>query len=85
MEFSLPPPIQKLVEERVKSGKYKTPSDVITAAVSALDEQERAGDFDPGELDELLAAGERSGPPLDGQQVLRELRDLRQLRQNKAG
>jgi hypothetical protein len=33
-------------------------------------------DFEPGELDELLAEGERSGKPLNARQVFRELREL---------
>ena len=78
MQLSLPPEIQRLIEERVRSGRYQSPEDVVAAAVANLDQQESAGDFAPGELDELLAEGERSGPPLDGEQVLAELRELRQ-------
>jgi putative addiction module CopG family antidote len=84
MELPLPFETQRLIEDRIKTGRYKNPADVVTAALAALDQQENAGDFSPGELDELLAAGERSGPPLDGEQVLLELRQLRQLK-NKAG
>ena len=77
MNLSLPPQIQRLIDERVKSGKYGTPEDVVAAAVAHLDQQERFGDFEPGELDRLLQEGEDSGPALDGEQVMAELRALR--------
>jgi putative addiction module CopG family antidote len=77
MNLSLPPRIAKLIEERVKSGKYGTPEDVVAAAVLHLDQQERFGDFEPGELDRLLEEGENSGPPLEGDEVMAELRALR--------
>jgi antitoxin ParD1/3/4 len=81
MQLSLPPEIQKLIEERVRSGRYHSAEDVVAAAVTNLDQQESVGDFSPGELDTLLDEGERSGPPLDGEQVLAELRELRQRSQ----
>ncbi len=77
MNLSLPPRIQKLIEERVKSGKYETPEDVVAAAVAHLEQQERFGDFEPGEVDRLLEEGEHSGSPLDGDEVMAELRALR--------
>lgn len=60
MDLSLNPQVQKLIDERVKSGKYATPEDVIAAALLTLDQQEWLGDFDSGELDTLLAEGEQS-------------------------
>ena len=84
MNLSLSSEAQKLIDERVKSGKYASPEEVVLAALHALESDERGGDFAPGEWDELLAQGERSGTPLDGESVLAELRDLRS-RQAKAG
>jgi antitoxin ParD1/3/4 len=81
MQLSLPPEIQKLIEERVRSGRYQSAEDVVAAAVANLDQQESVGDFVPGELDSLIDEGERSGPPLDGEQVLAELRELRRRNQ----
>lgn len=78
MNLSLPPQTQKLIEDRIRSGKYRTPEDVVAAAVAQLDQQEQMGDFAPGEWDQLLAEGEASGEPLDGEQVLTELRRLRE-------
>jgi putative addiction module CopG family antidote len=60
MILSLRPDIQKLIEDRVNSGRYSTPEDVVTAAIMALDQQEQFGDFIDGELDQLLAEGEQS-------------------------
>lgn len=78
MKLSLSSETEKWINDRVRSGKYRTPEDVIAAAVSSLDQQEQAGDFEPGELDRLLAEGENSGAALDGEQVLSEFRQLRQ-------
>jgi antitoxin ParD1/3/4 len=85
MNLSLPPRIQRLIEDRVKSGKYGSPEDVVAAAVAHLDQQEALGEFGAGELDRLLQEGEESGPPLDGEQVLAEFRALRAGDPSKAG
>lgn len=83
MKLSLPAKTLKLIDARVKSGKYRSAEDVVSAAISQLDQHEQRGDFQAGELDRLLAEGEKSGPPLDGDAVLKELRNLG--RKKKAG
>ncbi len=85
MSMSLNPETQRLVEDRMKRGGYASPDDVILAALASLERQETCGDFAAGELDDLLAEGERSGEALDGEQVLTELRELRSRHANKAG
>jgi len=60
MNVSLKPDVQKLIDERVNSGEYSSPEEVVEAAVLALDQLENFGDFEAGELDRLLAEGERS-------------------------
>ena len=85
MHLSLPPRIQKLIDERVKSGRYKTVEDVVAAAVVTLDQQEALGEFEAGEVEQLLEEGERSGAPLDGAEVLAEFSALRARNQPKAG
>jgi antitoxin ParD1/3/4 len=60
MNLSLDPELQKLIDERVKSGRYATAEDVVAAALLTLDQQEWFGDFAAGELDGLLAQGEQS-------------------------
>ncbi len=80
MNLALTPDVQKLIDERVKSGKYATPEDVVLAALLTLDQQEQFGDFAPGELDELLGEGERSiatHGTLDGKKAFRKRRERR--------
>jgi antitoxin ParD1/3/4 len=77
MNLAIAPELQKLIEQRIKSGRYATPEDVMAAALCSLDQDEKLGQFEPGELDRLLEEGENSGEPLDGEQVLAELRNLR--------
>ena len=60
MNISLKPDVQKLIDERVNSGKYSSPEAVVEAAIMALDQLENFGDFEAGELDGLLAEGEQS-------------------------
>lgn len=73
---SLNPETQRLIEERMKLGGYATPDDVVRAGLSSLEQQQDFGDFAAGEMDRLLAEGEQSGGPLDGEQVLAELQEL---------
>jgi len=80
MNLALQPHVQKLIDERVNSGKYSTAEDVVAAAVLALDQQEHFGDFEAGELDQLLAEGERSierDGTLDGNEAFRHRRQQR--------
>jgi putative addiction module CopG family antidote len=85
MDLVLPPHIKKLIEDRVASGRYQTPEDVLAAALTQLDAHEQTGDFQPNELDTLLEQGEASGMPLDGDEVFAELNALRRSRPSKAG
>jgi antitoxin ParD1/3/4 len=77
MNLSLSSEAQKLIEERVRSGKYASPEEVVLAALHALESDERGGDFKPGEWDELLAEGEQNGAPLDGESVLGDVHRVR--------
>jgi Arc/MetJ-type ribon-helix-helix transcriptional regulator len=88
MNLDLPPKVQKLIRNRVKSGKYARPEDVVAAAISSLDQQESYGDFDPCELNKLIAQGEReiaAGEVIDGDLAFAELRRLSAKRRKKAG
>ena len=60
MKLSLRPAVRKWIEQRVNSGQYATAEDVIHAAIAQLDQQQRFGDFAPGELNRLIEEGERS-------------------------
>ena len=77
MTLTLGPDAQKLIAERMKRGGYASPEEVVLAALASLEREENYGDFAPGEMNALIAEGERSGEPLDWEQVLSELRDLR--------
>ena len=85
MNLKLNPQTQRLIEDRLKSGRYATAEDVVTAALHALELDERSEDFEAGELDRLLEQGEKSGAPLDGEEVLAEIRQLGGRPQSKAG
>ena len=85
MDPVLSPRAKELIEQRMLRGGYASPDDVILAALASLEQQEQAGDFEPGEWDRLLAEGEASGEPLDGEQVLAELRALRSRKPGKTG
>ena len=71
------PEIKRLIDELVKDGAYASPEQVMLAALHALKRDSQSGDFAPGELERLLAESERSGASLDGNEVLAEIRDLR--------
>jgi putative addiction module CopG family antidote len=60
MNLALNSSVKKRIDARVKSGRYASAEDVVSAAIMTLDQQERFGDFAPGELDRLLEEGERS-------------------------
>ena len=85
MRIALSPETERLIEEYMKRGGYATADDVIRAGLEVLDQQAAAGDFEAGEWDALIAEAEQSGEPLDGEQVLAELRALRARHEGKAG
>jgi antitoxin ParD1/3/4 len=85
MNVSLKPNVQKLIDERVNSGKYSSPEEVVEAAVLALDQLENFGDFEAGELDRLLSEGEESiqrDGTLDGEEAFRGRAQRRAQRRN---
>jgi antitoxin ParD1/3/4 len=86
MNLSLDPELQKLIDERVQSGKYASPEAVLAAALRTLEQQERLGDFAAGELDALLAEGEHSieqEGTLDGDEAFRQRRERRAQARNQ--
>ena len=66
-----------MIEECVERGGYASADDAVRAGLESLCQSEAMEQFAPGELDRLLEEGENSGPPLDGDQVLSELKALR--------
>jgi antitoxin ParD1/3/4 len=68
--------MQKFVEQKLKAGEYSSAEAVIEAGLASLERQEAARQFEPGELDDLLAEGERDierGDLVDGEGVFAEL------------
>lgn len=83
MHLSLAPEVQKLIDERVKSGKYATPEAVVAAALLTLDQQGWLGEFAAGELANLLREGEQSiaeEGTLDGDEAFSRRRARRTLK-----
>jgi Arc/MetJ-type ribon-helix-helix transcriptional regulator len=77
MRISLSSETERLIEEQMKRSGYPTADDVVRAGLSLLKQQAAWGDFAPREWDALIAEAEQSGQPLDGEQVLAQLRALR--------
>jgi antitoxin ParD1/3/4 len=51
MNLSLPPEIEKLIEDFIRSGKYDSAEQVVTAAVVTLEQQHHLTDGDLKEFD----------------------------------
>jgi Arc/MetJ-type ribon-helix-helix transcriptional regulator len=90
MNLVLPSEIQSCIDRRVRSGEYASAEDVIAAAVTNLDQQERISRLDASDLEmvhprikEDLAAGlaaARAGRLSDGEEFFAELeREDREL------
>ena len=90
MKLSLKSATRRLIERRLKSGRYSSADELVHAGLLALQQQEEFGDYAPGELNVLLEAGERSideEGTVDGDAVFAELRrrSQRRRRARKAG
>jgi Arc/MetJ-type ribon-helix-helix transcriptional regulator len=76
MSVVLNPETLRLIEDRLRRGGYANADDVVRAALASLDQQT---EFEPGELDTLLAVADAEidrGDVLDGEQVFSEIRRL---------
>lgn len=88
MNLSLPTRVQKLIEDRVRSGQYRSAEDVIAAALTHLDQQEQASPFAAGELDALLSEGDTDierGDVLEADAVFEQLRRMSAERKSTSG
>jgi Arc/MetJ-type ribon-helix-helix transcriptional regulator len=52
--------LQRKIAERMRTGRYASEEEVLLAGLAALEDQESFGDFEPGELADLVAEGRRS-------------------------
>ncbi len=80
MQLTLTPQLQHLIDEKLKTGRYQSAEDVILAGLQSLHDIE--DDFQPGEMDALLALGEADierGDILDGGEVFKAIRAGRRI------
>ena len=61
MNVSLTPELEKLVNRKVKSGRYQTASEVVREALRALEERDQFTAHRLGELRKEIAKGLKSG------------------------
>ena len=76
MNVSLTPELEKLIERKVKSGRYQTASEVVREALRALEERDQVAMLRLTELRKEVRKGLRSGKakPLDVLDLKREVR-----------
>ncbi|NES19538.1 MAG: type II toxin-antitoxin system ParD family antitoxin [Symploca sp. SIO3E6] len=76
MNVSLTPEFEQFVQEKVKSGRYQSASEVIREALRLLEEQDKIRQMRIEKLRSQIAIGiEQSdrGEVFDGEEVVREL------------
>src|SRR5437016_3781015 len=77
MDVSLTPELERLVAERVQSGRYSSPGEVIGEALRLLQERDELQQARLEELRREIAEGVQQadrGELIDGGQVFEELR-----------
>ena len=88
MAISLSPETQRMIEEGMKRRGCASPDDLVRAGLALLDRQAARGDFEPGELDRLIAQAEAEferGEGVDADEVFEEIRQMsRDFRKRRA-
>ena len=83
LNVSVTPQLQKFVDTRVKSGVYRSASEVVCEALQLLEEREREKQFSLDQVKAKIASGlaqARRGKLLDGDLVFDEIeRQLDQM------
>jgi putative addiction module CopG family antidote len=59
MTITLTREMKKIVDEKLQTGDFATAEDVVFAALQAMKSQQ-IDEFEPGELDRLIAEGDES-------------------------
>jgi antitoxin ParD1/3/4 len=76
MSINLTSDQEKLIESKLKSGKYQTPEQVVSTALRLLDEWERAeaewAEDVGSKIDAAISAAEEN-PPIDGATFINEI------------
>ena len=83
MNVSLTRELEKLVNDKVKSGRYLSASEVVRDALRLLEERDRLQELRLEELRKEIRKGLNSGPSIDGEEVFRELRQKVQKRRQR--
>jgi antitoxin ParD1/3/4 len=79
MRLNLKPATEQLIRQKVSSGQYSTPSDVVEAALDSLEQQEELKLY-PENIRRLIAEGETSikaHGTIDSRTALRRRRQRR--------
>ena len=87
MNLVLSEDTQRLLEERMKKGGYRTAEDAVRAGLAYLKQLESEDEFAPGEMAALLAEADaeiEKGNLIDGEEVFREIREMSQAERKKA-
>lgn len=69
---------ERLIEEKIRSGRYRSAEEVVLAGLGSLEQEEHFGEFQAGEWDALLKTGEdslRLEISADAPEVFRTLRE----------
>lgn len=86
MNVSLTPKLEKLIQEKVASGRYTTASEVVREALRLLEEQEELRKLRVATVRERIAEGIVSadaGELYDGKEVFGELKKRSRARRGK--
>ncbi len=78
MNVSLTPELEELVNEKVSSGQYNNPSEVIREALRLLRERDELQEIQRAELRQEIARGIEAterGELISGEDVFKELRE----------
>lgn len=79
LKIDLPPELDRFVAQRVASGDYDTPSEVLLAGLRLLEEQKAEEKSGKDEVRRKIQDGidqARRGELVDGEEVMRRLKGL---------
>ena len=83
VNVSLTKELEKLVNDKVNSGRYLSASEVVREALRLLEERDRIGELRLEELRKDIKKGLDSGEPVDGEVVFERLRGTNRARRRK--
>lgn len=86
MNVSLTPELEKLVQEKVRSGRYTSASEVVREALRLLEKQDQLRALRLDEVRKKIAEGLKSldrGEGIDGGEALEKLREKSEARRRK--